>query len=126
MDKADNIIERLAVHWNPRVSLDHHAFDHLGKRRFGIERNDVYAGHHYVSRRLVMDFEDIANQQPLMATQRVSIVGVRFLDHLIDGFAQALAVARAPDQAEKVAQTREGPIASGLAATTGRLGVAHR
>ena len=126
MDEADHVIERFAIHRNPRMTLLDHAFDDLGKRRFGIERDDVDARHHDVGSRLVMDFEDVADQQPLVAAQRLGIVVGWLLDHFIDGLAQALPVALAPKEAEKVAQAGERPIVSGLAATTWRLGVAHR
>ena len=123
--EADHIIEGLAIHRNPRMTLLDHAFDDFGERRLGVERHDIDARHHHVGSRLVVDLEDIANQQPLVAAQRVSIVGSRLLDHLVDGFAQALAVARAADQTQKVAQTGKGPIVPGLGATTWGLRGAH-
>ena len=50
----------------------------------------------------------------------------RLCDHLVDGLAQAFAVARPPHQPQQAAQTREAPILLGLAAAVGRLGVGHR
>src|SRR5947207_13764615 len=65
--EADHVVERLAIHRNPRMTLLDHAFDDIGERRLGIERHDIDARHHYVGGCLVMDFEDLAYQQPLVA-----------------------------------------------------------
>ena len=71
MDEADHVIERLAIDRNARMTLLDHAFDDLGKRRLDIERDDIDARHHHIGGRLVMHFEDIADQHPLVAAQRV-------------------------------------------------------
>ena len=126
MDEADHVVERLAIDRHPRMALLDHAFDDLGKRRFDVERDDVDARHHDVRGGLVVHLENIADQHPLMAAQRVGVVGGRLLDHLVDRFAQALAVARPPDQPKQVAQTaRRTARARAGRQLAGRLGIAH-
>jgi hypothetical protein len=64
-------------------------------------------------------FQNIANEHPFMPAQwLVAVVSGRFLDHFVKGLAQALAIARASDQAKKIAQTRKGSVVLGLNAAT--------
>ena len=57
----------------------------------------------HVRSRPVVYFENVANQDALMRAQRVGTFGGGLLDHLVDRIAQALTVARTPDQPQEVA-----------------------
>jgi hypothetical protein len=50
-----------------------------------------------------MDFEDIADQDAFMRAKRVGVLGGGLLDHFVDRIAQALTIARTPDQPQKIA-----------------------
>src|SRR5271163_1686851 len=107
------------------MALLDHTFNDLDERRFDIERDDVGARNHYVRSGPVVNFENIADEDAFMRAQRVRAVDERLLDHFVDGLAQALAVARTPDQPKEVTQTSKRPIGLPLAVTLRRLGITH-
>ena len=43
---ADDVVERLAKHGQPRVLRAANAVEHLGPRRVGVDADDVHARHH--------------------------------------------------------------------------------
>ena len=109
VDEADHVVERFAIDRDARMALLDHAFDDLGERRLDIERHDVDARHHDVGGGAVVALEDVADQHPLMRAERIGTVGRRLFDHLVDGLAQAFAVALPADQPQQAAQTAQKP-----------------
>src|SRR6516165_9283650 len=125
MDKAYHVVERFTIDRDARMALLDHAFEDLGKRCLHVECNDVHTRDHYVCSSAVVNLQNIADEDALMRAQQMRTFRGRFLDHFIDGLAQAIAIAWAPDQAQKAAEWREGPIVFRLAAGLGRLGFVH-
>ena len=70
VDKADHVIERLAIHRHARMAVLDHAFDDFGERLIDVERDDVDARHHDVGGIEVMHLQDVADQQPLLRRDR--------------------------------------------------------
>src|SRR5215471_11451636 len=125
VNEADHVVQRLAIDRNARVTLLDHTRDDLGEGRLDVERDDVDTWHHDISRRPVVHFQDISDENALMPAQRFAVVRARFLDHLVEGLTQAFAVAWTSDHAKKIAQPRKGSFVLWLIGTTGRFGIAH-
>src|SRR5215472_6758163 len=125
VDEANHVVECSPIDGNSRMTLLYHTFNYLREGRLDVERDNIYAWHHHVSSRPVVDLEYVADEDALVRTERVGALGRRFLDHFVDRLAQALAVARPSDQPKKVAQTCERSTGLSLAAALGRLGIAH-
>jgi hypothetical protein len=85
------------------MALLYHTFHYLREGRLDVERHNVDAWHHHVRSRPVVDFENVANKDALMRAERVGTFSGGLLDHFVDRIAQALTVARAPDQPQEVA-----------------------
>src|SRR6516164_10365058 len=103
VDETDHIVERFAIDGDPRMALLYHTFDYHREGRLDIESDNVDAWHHHVRSRPVVDFENVADQDALMRAERVGTFGGGLLDHFDDRIAQALTVARTPDQPQEVA-----------------------
>src|SRR6516165_9705823 len=110
MDKAYHVVERFTIDRDARMALLDHAFENLGKRCLHVECNDVHTRHHHVRSGPVVNLQNIADEDALMRAQQMRTSRGRFLDHFIDGLAQAIAITWTPDQAQKTAEWREGPI----------------
>jgi hypothetical protein len=85
------------------MALLYHTFHYLRKGRLNVKRDNVDTRHHHVRSRPVVDFEYVADQDALMRAERMGTFGGRLLDHFVDCIAQALTVARTPDQPQEVA-----------------------
>jgi len=105
------------------VALLDHEFHDFGERGFDIECDDVNAWHHDIRGGLVVHFQDVADQHPLVFAQRPRVVDCRLINHPVESLAQALAIAGTPDQPKEIAQRRERPI---RLACWRRLGITHR
>ena len=123
MDEADDVVERLAVDGHTRMAMLDEQFDQVAKRLLDIERDDVDARHHHVSGAAVVNFEDVADQDPLLRRDRTFFVAARLGDHSVDRLAR---IARPPDQPQQAAQAPHRAEMLGMAVTTGRLGFTHQ
>src|SRR5262245_42035175 len=126
VDKADHIVECFSINGDPGVTLLDHTFDHLGKGRLDVERNDVDAGHHDIGCRPIVNFENISYQDSLLCAERMRVIYGGLLDHLIDCFSQALAIAWTPDFPQEAAYASKRPILLNLTAASGQLRIVHR
>jgi hypothetical protein len=85
------------------MALLYHTFHYLREGRLNVERDNVDTWHHHIRSRPVVDFENVADQDALMRAERMGTFSGGLLDHFVDRIAQALTVARTPDQPQEVA-----------------------
>jgi hypothetical protein len=104
VDHAHDIIERLAVDRQPRVTLRAHDPNEL--RELDIHRHgrNIGARHHHVVGRQIAQLQDVSKQCAFILGDGSIVFGFGFLDQLFDGFAQRIAVAAAAQTPEPVPQ----------------------